>query len=480
MKLRTIIIILIVVPLILQLLQPLAILIWDILHGVQIDFRLPDQKDLYIISKVMQGEDISCTESNGLELCLKNLDRRGPTYGFGKDIGLYREEGTGLCESIVVTASFTISRSAWYRVEDAVNYLKSLGYNVTVDDLRSLTIQIGFIVWRFWDSGRVVEKTLPNGTVARFRVCESSRKPFNEYLLVLGNPRKGSLYAFRMDASSRWERIVAATPVTLAPGKVVKNVSNITCKPLRETLKELFRTNVSESTLNKIIDELKKSGAPDRICYGSVFTVTQLVFKPLNKSVATFTINLGIRNITVDALEIFSANSLIRVYDVEQKDEFKLGAYVTAKVRIWVDTYLQTIWDYQDLSAAGVKPWAPIVYGCCNQNYFRHSARKLNSTHILAHAYAKWTTVRIYSIFPPFGLYYKACTNAGMPIDVKKLLAEADTLKCAGYGTCYCGTIYIAGVPVNDCRCKDVFEKDCEIACGCPPLVCGSCTCIPM
>ena len=141
MKLGTIIIILIVVPLILQ---PLTILAWDILHGVQIDFRLPDQKDLYIISKVMQGEDISCTESNGLELCLKNLDRRGPTYSFGKDVGLYREEGIGLCESIVVTASFEMSRSAWYRVEDAVNYLKSLGYNVTVDDLRGLTMQIGF------------------------------------------------------------------------------------------------------------------------------------------------------------------------------------------------------------------------------------------------------------------------------------------------------------------------------------------------
>jgi hypothetical protein len=447
----------------------------------KIDFRLPDQKDLYMILSVLTGEGVSCTAFNGLELCLKDpIGNNGPTWGLSNGVSVYREEGTGLCESVAISASFTVVPRAWYRVEEAAKYLKSLGYNVTVDDLRSLTIQIGFFVWRTWDSGRVVEKALPNGTVARFRVCESSIKPFKEHLLVLGNPRKGSLYAFRIDASSRWERIVAATPVTLAPGKVVKNVSNITCKPLREALKELFRTNISEYILDKIIDELKKSGAPDRICYGSIFTVTQLVFKSLNKSVTTFTINLGIRNITVDALEIFSANSLIRVYDVEQKDEFKLGAYVIAKVRIWVDTYLQTIWDYQDLSAAGVEPWAPIVYGCCNQDYFGHSVRKLNSTHILAHAYAKWTAVRIYSIFPPFSLYYKACTDAGMLIDVKKLLAEADIPKCSADGTCYCGIINIAGVPVDDCRCKDVFEKDCEIACGCPPLVCGSCTCIPM
>jgi hypothetical protein len=116
------------------------------LHGVQIDFRLPDQKDLYIISKVIQGEDISCSVSNGLELCLKNLDRGDPTQTFGDEVNVYREEGTGLCESAAISANFTISRSAWYRVEDAVNYLKSLGYNVTVDDFRDLTIQIRFFI----------------------------------------------------------------------------------------------------------------------------------------------------------------------------------------------------------------------------------------------------------------------------------------------------------------------------------------------
>ena len=142
MKLRTIIIILIVVPLILQ---PLAILIWDILHGVKIDFRLPDQKDLYIISKAILGEDISCSSFNGLELCLKSsgtINRYSATGG----ALVYREDrySEGLCEGVRISAYFTITSNFWYRVEDAVNYLKSLGYNVTVDDLRGLTMQIGF------------------------------------------------------------------------------------------------------------------------------------------------------------------------------------------------------------------------------------------------------------------------------------------------------------------------------------------------
>jgi len=99
---------------------------------------------------VIQGEDISCPLSNGLELCLKNLDREGPTRTFGDGVNVYREEGTGLCENAAISANFTISRSAWYRIEDAVNYLKSLGYNVTVDDLHDLTIQIRFFIWRTW------------------------------------------------------------------------------------------------------------------------------------------------------------------------------------------------------------------------------------------------------------------------------------------------------------------------------------------
>ena len=100
---------------------------------------------------MIQGEDISCSASNCLELCLKNLDRGGPTWTFGDGVNVYREEGRGLCESATISANFTISRSAWYRVEDAVNHLKSLGYNVTVDDLCDLTIQIGFFIWRTWD-----------------------------------------------------------------------------------------------------------------------------------------------------------------------------------------------------------------------------------------------------------------------------------------------------------------------------------------
>jgi hypothetical protein len=92
------------------------------------------------------------------------------------------------------------------------------------------------------------------------------------------------------------------------------------------------------------------------------------------------------------------------------------------------------------------------------------------------HAYAKWTTFKIYTIPPVAGLYYKACTDAGMIVDVRKLLEGADVLKCAN--NCYCGRIYIFSGYVDDCPYKDVFEKDCEAVCGCPPLVCGSYTCI--
>ena len=112
----------------------------------------------------------SCSEMDESHpLCL--LPAEPGTGAVGKSITVYSKIGEGCGPEVEAVILF--SRNAWYRVEDAASYLKSLGYNVSVQDLSEFATQVSLVVRVY---RRVNETKLPNGTLLKGEICEEVAK----------------------------------------------------------------------------------------------------------------------------------------------------------------------------------------------------------------------------------------------------------------------------------------------------------------
>jgi hypothetical protein len=235
------------------------------------------QRVLYIAQK-----RASCSETDGSHpLCL--LPAEPGTGAVGKSITVYSKVGEGCGPEVEAVIMF--SRNAWYRVEDAASYLRSLGYNVSVQDLSEFTIQVSLVVRVY---RRVSETKLPNGTVLKGEICEEvAKKPVEHFVLILGNATSNTYFALKLQATKGLEKLVDATPVVPAP-KAVRSSRNASgCALLADLLGERY-------------------GVAPTGARGSADTSgeTLLELRALNKAATTISVDeLGL---TYDALELLS------------------------------------------------------------------------------------------------------------------------------------------------------------------------------
>jgi len=278
----------------------------------------PDLQRVFYIAQ----KRASCSEANGSHaLCLLPGERG--VGAVGKSFAVYSKvkEGCGPEAEAVVL----FSRNAWYRVEDAASYLKSLGFNVSVQDLSGFTIQVSLVV-------RVYRKTsetrLPNGTVIRGEICEEiAIKPVEHFVLILGNVTSNTYFALKLQASKGLEKFVDASPITLVP-KAERSVRNASgCAPLADFLKRRFNLT------------------PEDACkYVSVYSEVLLEPRALNRAATTITVDeLGL---AYDALELL-ANAVI-VKQLYYKQSYWTGAHSLAKVTVWMDPHTGRIFQYRD------------------------------------------------------------------------------------------------------------------------------------
>ena len=235
------------------------------------------QRVLYIAQK-----RASCPEMDGSHpLCL--LPAEPGTGAVGKSITVYSKVGEGCGPEVEAVIMF--SRNAWYRVEDAASYLRSLGYNVSARDLSEFTIQVSLVVRVY---RRVSETKLPNGTVLKGEICEEvAKKPVEYFVLILGSATSNTYFALKLQATKGLEKLVDATPVVPAP-KAVRSSRNASgCALLADLLGERY-------------------GVAPTGARGSADTSgeTLLELRALNKAATTISVDeLGL---TYDALELLS------------------------------------------------------------------------------------------------------------------------------------------------------------------------------
>jgi len=298
----------------------------------------------------------------------------------GKFVTVYSRVREGCGPEVEAVVQF--SRNAWYRVEDAVSYLKSLGFNVSVQDLSGFTIQVSLVV-------RVYRKTsetrLPNGTVIRGEICEEiAKKPVEHFILVLGNVTSNTYFALKLQASKGLEKFVDASPITLVP-KATRSMRNASgCASLADFLKRRF--NLTPEGAEQLARRAKERGAPDEACeYVSVYGEMLLEPGALNRTVTTITVDeLGL---AYDALELLANAVITKQFSLKQL--YWAGAYSLAQVTVWMNPDTGQIYQYRDDGYCGLEPYAPIL-GCCLLTYCKHAALATGPTSVYAGAYGKW------------------------------------------------------------------------------------------
>lgn len=387
----------------------------------------PDlQRVLYIAQK-----RASCSQLNeGHPLCLLPGERG--TGSRGKFVTVYSKVGEGCGPEVEAVVLF--SRNAWYRVEDAVSYLKSLGFNASVQDLSGFTIQVSLVV-------RVYRKTsetrFPNGTVIKGEICEEiAKKAVEHFILVLGNVTSNTYFALKLQASKGLEKIVDASPITLVP-KATRSMHNASgCASLADFLKK--RYNLTSEEAEQLAKKAKERGAPDEACeYVSVYDEMLLEPKALNRTVTIITLDeLGL---AYDVLELLANAVITKQFSCKQS--YWAGAYSLAKVTVWMDPNTGQIYQYRDDGYCGLELYAPI-FGCCLNIYCRHTAFTTGPTSVYADAYGKWG-----HFFWPISEI--VCTSSCL---------DVPDVRGQGYGY---------GRTCTSSQNSRVITQDCETACPC-------------
>jgi len=387
----------------------------------------PDLQRVFYIAQ----KRASCSEMDGSHALCLLLGERG-TGSIGRFVSVYSKIREGCGPEVEAVVLF--SRNAWYRVEDAVSYLKSLGFNVSVQDLSGFTIQMSLVV-------RVYRKTsetrLPNGTVIRGEICEEIAKKAVEYfILVLGNVTSNTYFALKLQASKGLEKFVDASPITLVP-KAVRSMRNASgCAPLADFLRERF--NLTPEDAERLAMRARERGAPDDACECvSVYSEMLLEPRALNRAAATITVDeLGL---AYDALELL-ANAVI-TKQFSYKQSYWAGAYSLAKVTVWMDPDTGQIFQYRDDGYCSLELYAPI-FGCCQAIYCRHTAFTTGPTSVYADAYGKWG-----HFFWPISEI--VCTSSCL---------DVPDVRGQGYGY---------GRTCTSSQNSRVITQDCETACPC-------------
>jgi len=384
------------------------------------------QRALYIAQK-----RASCSEMDESHpLCL--LPAEPGTGAVGKSITVYSKVGEGCGPEVEAVIMF--SRNAWYRVEDAASYLKSLGYNVSVQDLSEFTIQVSLVVRVY---RRVNETKLPNGTVLKGEICEEvAKKPVEHFVLILGNATSNTYFALKLQATKGLEKLVDATPVILVP-KAARSVYNASaCAPLIDFLRK--RYNLTPEDAEQLAKKAKEQGAPNEVCeYASVYNETLLEPRALNR--ATTIIPVDELGLAYDALELIPSAVITKQFSYKQS--YWAGAYSLAKVTVWFDSNTGQIYQYRDDGYCSSELYAP-VFGCCSLIYCRHTAFTTGPTSVYADAYGKWG----HFAWPISEI---VCTSACLDVpDVR-------------------GASYGYGQTCTSSQNSRVITQDCETACPC-------------
>ncbi|ABM81354.1 hypothetical protein Hbut_1532 [Hyperthermus butylicus DSM 5456] len=388
---------------------------------------------LFVANYVQHAPQCSVTD-NVVKLCVKPVNGSSLTRGWGTRIATNYIDDKRYDANIFVIWS----PNPWYRVDDALRYLRSKGYNVTTEDINKLTVLFAIEVKVF----KPVKTTLPftlNDTATQGPTIvygEERNYALDEKVLVLGNPAKGVFYALKL----RNNRIIDAAKLypVLVNYTVQREVDNSSCISLEEFVRKYH--------VNHTVEELRALGVPEKLCNEGITIIARYKLRPADANPDVSRIYVDLLGKDVNVLDYFYYTTYSETASIMSG-----AAKSVAKMTVW---WAGTVPVYvRDESYCKIEWWAYLL-GIWKNTECDHAA------FIAPYNGIDTAHVECLGKFYYIGPLAIATFCGSAKIDVNAYSEEP----C--HKVCSCGEL---------CPCSAVNSCPCRYACD-PCLGCTRCT----